>query len=80
MQTFPLGKSGPCEILFCTPQLILSHIFQAITVWQGKGDLNATISRSLKMDNFETPHPPGEFASRRIKHCQCFLGFKRSRS
>jgi hypothetical protein len=42
-------KSGPYEILFCTPQSILSHIFQAITVWQGKGDLNAMVSGSLKM-------------------------------
>ena len=75
-------KSSPSEMLFCTPQSILSHIFQAIIARQGVGGLNVMMSRSLEWATLKPPPP--QFANRKLvgeqKRCKCFLGFKRPRS
>jgi hypothetical protein len=57
-------KSSPSEMLFCTPQSILSHIFQAIIAWPGVGGLNVMISRSSKWSTLKPLL--GQFASRRL--------------
>ena len=74
-------KSSPSEMLFCTPQSILSHIFQAIIACPGVGGLNVMISRSSKWSTLKPL--PSQFVSRRLvgeqKCCKCFLRFKRPR-